>query len=437
VAKIAFVGGKPIGAVDRQRIGLMPAKAQITTAARAPRGILMLVHRIPYPPDRGDKIRSFHILKALSKIAPVHLACFADDARDMGFAEALKPYTASRCIVERLPNKPLAALQSCIKHTPLSVELFDNKRIKAYVRNKIVSGLIDHVFAFSGQMAHFVPPGFSGQFTMDFVDVDSAKFAAYAADANALSPMRLVHAREGRLLAIYEARIARRAAANLFVSEAEAALFRSRSGLNADAVQALENGVDLEFFNPKYTPSVPEKSIPKPLIVFTGQMDYRPNIDAVVHFVHAVLPQIRLTHPTAHFAIVGRGPTPEVCALAKSNGVTVTGAVDDVRSWLAAADVVVAPLLLARGIQNKVLEAMAMGKPVVVSPAAAEGIDARDGRDMVVADDALHMAVAVSALLDNPVRAAKIGAAARKQVEKRYSWDAQLSKLPAIMGVTL
>jgi sugar transferase (PEP-CTERM/EpsH1 system associated) len=395
----------------------------------------MLVHRIPFPPDRGDKIRSFHVLKKLAQIAPVHLACFADDARDMGYGTALEPYTASRCIVQRQPNKPKAALQSLVRHSPLSVELFDHPHIKSFVEAKIASGDIDHIFVFSGQMAHFVPVGFDGSFTMDFVDVDSAKFEAYAKDLPKWQPMHWVHAREGRLLSGFESRIARRADRSLFVSEAEATLFRERSGQSADVVRALGNGVDLDFFAAD-APFAPLSPLPEgPIAVFTGQMDYRPNMDAVVHFAHDVLPKIRAEYPTASFVIVGRNPAAEVSALSGLPGVIVTGAVDDVRSWLSAADVVVAPLLLARGIQNKVLEAMAMAKPVVASPAAAEGIYAKDGRDLIVAAHAPAMAVAVLRLFDDPESAKKMGQAARQQVEAHYSWDAQLACLPQLMGL--
>jgi polysaccharide biosynthesis protein PslH len=411
---------------------------------RPARGILMLVHRIPFPPDRGDKIRSFHMLKALAKLGPVHLAAFADDDRDLGFADALKPWTESRCIVERRPNKAIAAAQSLVKRTPLSVELFDHPRIRAYVRSKISAGGIDHVFCFSGQMAHFVPPGFGGHFTMDFVDVDSAKFDAYAADAPLWHPMRWVHAREGKLLGRFENRIARRADMSLFVSAAEAALFRTRTGLSDETVQPLGNGVDLDFFNPaaNFAPLDAPQHAPQnapaqsSLIVFTGQMDYRPNIDAVAHFAKDILPIIRARKGDVHFAIVGRSPAQEVQALAKLPGVMVTGGVDDVRSWVAGADIIVAPLLLARGVQNKVLEAMAMARPVVASPAAAEGIDAVPNRDLLVASAPGDFAHAVIRLLEEPEQAAAMGAAARAQVVSRYSWDAQLNMLPQLMGIS-
>src|SRR5690606_20476399 len=174
---------------------------------------------------------------------------------------------------------------------------------------------------------------------------------------------------------------------SLFVSEAEAALFRGQSGLGDDKVRAVGNGIDTEHFDP----AVPLETVGAgegPLAVFTGQMDYRPNIDAVRWFANDILPLVRKRQPQARFAIVGRAPTDEVRALEALSGVIVTGEVPDVRPWLAAADVVVAPLLLARGVQNKLLEAMAMARPVVATAAAATGIDAVPGEHLLVADGA-------------------------------------------------
>jgi len=175
---------------------------------------------------------------------------------------------------------------------------------------------------------------------------------------------------------------------------------------------------------------VPEEA---PLIVFTGQMDYPPNIDAALGFARDALPRIRGRHPEARFAIVGREPAPSIRALDGQGGVEVTGAVPDVRPWLERADVVVAPLRIARGVQNKVLEAMAMGRPVVASPEAFEGIAAEAGRDLVVADGAEAEAEAVCALLHDPARAEAIGRAARAQIEARYAWSARLAPLDAML----
>ncbi|MGQ2929995.1 MAG: glycosyltransferase, partial [Sphingopyxis sp.] len=196
----------------------------------------------------------------------------------------------------------------------------------------------------------------------------------------------------------------------------------------------VENGIDTDTFDP----SLPHHRVGQgegPLAVFTGQMDYRPNIDAVRWFATGILPLIRQRHPAARFAIVGRAPTDEVRALADLPGVAVTGEVADVRPWLAAADAVIAPLLLARGIQNKLLEAMAMARPVVASAAAAEGIDATPGDHLLVADGADAMSAAVCSLFDDRDRARAMGQAARKQMIARYGWDARLAPLGQLLGL--
>jgi sugar transferase (PEP-CTERM/EpsH1 system associated) len=241
-------------------------------------------------------------------------------------------------------------------------------------------------------------------------------------------PMRWVHAREAKRLFAFERATAARADAALFVSAAEAALFRAATGLAN--VHAVSNGIDLARFDP--AADVPALGDAErgagPVLLFTGQMDYAPNVDAVAWFTREVLPRV-----AGRFVIAGRDPAPEVRALVGPR-VTVTGAVADMRAWLAAADVVVAPLRIARGIQNKVLEAMAMGKAVVASPAAFEGIEAEPDRDLLVADDATAMADAIAGLLAVPERARALGEAGRRLVEASYAWESRLAPLAALVA---
>ena len=396
--------------------------------------ILFLAHRAPWPPDRGDRIRSWHMFKALARLAPVHVAAQCDSQLDADIARAkLAPLAASLHLEVRTRTRPAALLQSLVRRQPASVTAFGHAGLARHVGGLINHGNITHIVGFSGQMGQYIPPRerFSGPVVMDFVDVDSAKFAAYA-DAAGNPLLRGVYARESRLLAAYEASLARRADASLFVSPAEAALFRGRSGYGR--VHALENGIDTARFDPRGD-FKPLPASPGPLLVFTGQMDYRPNIDAVIWFARQVLPLVRQQHPDARFAIVGRAPTRDVAALAALPGVAVTGEVPDVRPWLAAAAVVVAPLLLARGVQNKLLEAMAMARPVAASAAAAEGIDADPALHLRVADGAAAMAAAVAALLADPAAAAAMGAAARRHMVDRYGWEARLAPLAQHLGL--
>ncbi|MFA5988684.1 MAG: TIGR03087 family PEP-CTERM/XrtA system glycosyltransferase [Sphingomonas sp.] len=387
--------------------------------------ILFLAHRLPFPPDRGDKIRSFNMLKALANHAPVHLAAFFDDPRDARHREALAPYTSSRSIIWRGKSSKLAAAQALLSARPVSLAAFDNAEMRAAVARILAEHPVETIVVYSSQMAQYLPAGAGRRVIMDFVDVDSAKFAAYA--ENARGPTRWMMQREARLLLEHDLTVAARADASLFVSEEEAALFRAKSG--AGRIFAIENGIDTVFFDPEAVFAVVEE--PGPLIVFTGQMDYRPNIEAVVWFTDEVLPQVRHCFPKARFAIVGRNPAGQVQALAQRAGVVVTGEVADVRGWLAAAALVVAPLRLARGVQNKVLEAMAMARPVVVSSAAAQGID--HGGAICVGDSAAEMAAAARALIDDPAGGAMLGKAARAQVVARYGWTARLAPLDDLL----
>ncbi|MBV8687895.1 MAG: TIGR03087 family PEP-CTERM/XrtA system glycosyltransferase [Alphaproteobacteria bacterium] len=392
---------------------------------------LFLAHRIPYPPDRGDKIRSWHLLRHLAGLGPVHLACFADDEADAAHLPALREALGGRLgaahVEVRRTGRASAAARALLAGKPLSLTLFDSPTLRAFVDQRLADPKVEALFVFSGQMAQFAPARLRQRLVMDFVDMDSAKFAAYAAKSG---PLAWLYRREAAKLFAFERETAARADASLFVSDAEAALFRARTGL--PNVAALQNGVDLDFYDPRKgdTYFSAEKSLPpsRPLIVFTGQMDYAPNVDAVAWFAAEVLPRL----PGAGFAIVGRNPVRAVRRLA-SDRVIVTGAVPDVRAWLAAADVVAAPLRIARGVQNKVLEAMAMGRPVVASPAAFEGIEAEPGRDLIVADGAPAQAEAIAALLADPARAAALAAAARRRMEEAYRWDARLAPLAELV----
>jgi len=394
------------------------------------RDILFLAHRIPFPPDRGDKIRSWHLIERLARLGRVHLACFADDAPDAANLAGLKERMGDRLgevhVEVRARSRAAAGARALFEGRPVSLALFDSGRLRAFVRRVLAGPSIGTVFAYSGQMAQFVPLGLQQRFVMDFGDVDSAKFAQYAEEGS--GPMRWVNRREGRKLFAFERATAERADLCLFVSEAEADLFRAKTGL--PNVRALSNGIDVDHFDPAaaFARLGAAERGEESLILFAGQMDYPPNADAVRWFAREVLPLV----PSARFAIAGRNPLPLVRALA-GDRVIVTGAVADMRTWLAAADVVAAPLRLARGIQNKILEAMAMAKPVVASPAAFEGIEAAPGRDLLVAADAAAMAQSIRDLIAAPERAAAMGAAARARMEQGYRWDARLAPLADIV----
>jgi len=387
--------------------------------------ILFLAHRVPYPPNRGDKIRGFNLIKYLSRKKRVHLIAFADDPGDLKGKNELARYTFNRSIIWRSKSQLVAALEALMGHRPVSLTAFQNSALQEAVDNILARHAIDTIYVFSSQMAQYLPVRPRQKVIMDFVDMDSAKFAAYAATSK--GPMAWMMAREARMLQSHDRSVAARAHASLFVSEAEAELFRARTG--AERVHAVENGIDTVFFDP--AAHFKRVDTTGRLIVFTGQMDYRPNIEAVTWFAEAIFPHIRIVHPDAVFVIVGRKPSDAVRALGQLPNVTVIGEVADVRPWLAAADIVVAPLRIARGIQNKVLEAMAMARPVVASAAAAEGID--HGGTIRVGGTVGEIAEEVNRLLANADNASALGNSARARVIERYSWDACLAPLDAIM----
>lgn len=394
--------------------------------------ILFLAHRVPWPPNRGDKIRSHHFLQKLMDSARVHVGCFADDEVERQVGWDRKAELLSCGIVVRHKPKWRAGIEALVTGQPVSLASFESAGIVTYVADVIATRPIDCIFVFSGQMAQYIPPDFAGRVVMDFADVDSAKFESYATEGS--GPMAWIHRREGKLLRVFEKQVAERADCSLFVSEAEAQLFRRRSGLSRERAKAVGNGIDLEFYGaPNLRPEGFGHS--GPLILFTGQMDYQPNVQAVQSFSNNAMPAILEEFPDARFAIVGRTPTDAVTRLDQTNGTLVIGAVDDIRSWIMAADVVVAPLRIARGIQNKVLEAMAMAKPVVASQCAAAGIEANSGEHFLIAGSVEAEAHLVCELLRCPQRAKRLGEQARRLIRSHYSWQRQLAELPALCGI--
>jgi sugar transferase (PEP-CTERM/EpsH1 system associated) len=384
--------------------------------------LLYLVHRLPYPPNKGDKVRSFHLLKHLSRDHEVHLGTFIDDPDDEQYVDTVRSYCAS-LHVERLSPRlaKLRSLSGFVSGEALSLPYYRNPGMQAWVMDTLAQQPFDAAVVFSSVMAQYVPDSLPS--LVDFVDADSAKWTAYA-DSHTW-PMSWVYRREGRRLLDFERRTATQALRSFFVTPAEAALF-TRLAPECDArVEAISNGVDSDFFSPEHGGATPYAPDELPL-VFTGAMDYWPNVDAACWFATEVLPELRRLEPRLRFHVVGRNPAPSVLALA-GEGVAVSGTVPDVRPWLAHAAAVVAPLRIARGVQNKILEAMAMGRPVVAANSCAGAIAAVSGRDLLAAETAEDYVAAIRHLLDDAFSAAEIGSKGRQCVVSQYSWDAHLS----------
>lgn len=400
------------------------------------REILFLCHRIPFPPDRGDKIRSHHILKRLARFAQVHVATFADDDFDMTEEAELAALASTYKLVRRSKPLLLAGLQSLAARQPVSLSAFRDRSMSAYVENLLSKRKISTIYVFSGQMGQYVPESFGGRVIADFVDVDSAKFKAYAAKGSGL--MNWVNAREGELLGAEEIRLAARADVSLFVARTEAELFLSclPSDMRGKVdVRVLPNGIDSFTFDPILVgPETRMLDCPGPRLIFTGQMDYAPNVEAVTRVIERILPLIRRSLPDATFHVVGRNPEPELLDRHGRGGCFVWGRVNDIRPWLKAADLCIVPLEIARGVQNKVLEAMSMALPVVLTSEAATGIDAVDGQHFRIADSDEGLSAVACDLLTNVRRARVLGGAARRFVSENVSWQMALASLPDLVG---
>jgi sugar transferase (PEP-CTERM/EpsH1 system associated) len=395
--------------------------------------LLFLAHRIPYPPNKGDKIRSWHLLAHLTRRYHVHLGCFIDDPQDWQYTDKLKQVCEDTHFARLHPLKArLRSLAALAGGRALTLDYYRDASLQAWVDGFKERHPRARVLVFSSAMAQYAAGMTGSRRVIDFVDVDSDKWRQYA--ANKRWPMSWLYRREGRELLRYEREVAGEFDASLFVSQAEAGLFRQLAPESAGKTGFFNNGVDTAYFSPRHTFANPFAN-PHPAdtapIVFTGAMDYWPNVDAVQWLAREVLPAVRERHPEARFIIVGSRPAPEVRALASQPGVEVTGTVPDVRPYLAHAAIAVAPLRIARGIQNKVLEAMAMAKTVVVTPQALEGISARPGQELLLAQDAQQFIEALCKQLEQPDL--RLGIAARLKVETAYGWDSNLACVDALL----
>jgi len=403
------------GALQRQTLA---------AAEAAKPDLLLLVHRIPYPPNKGDKIRSYHLLKHLATKYRVHLATFVDDADDWQHVPAVEALCASSHFVKLDPLRgKIRSAKALASGKSLSLEYYRDADMKRWVARTMRERGIARVMMFSSVMAQYADDFPAARRVIDFCDVDSDKWRQYAEKKT--WPMSWVYRHEARSLLDYERKVAQAFDASLFVSAPEAELFRTLAPESGAKIGHFSNGVDTEYFSPARSYDNPFAAGEQAL-VFTGAMDYWPNIDAVKWFAEHVLPRVRAAVPAARFYIVGSRPAPEVLALA-NEAIVVTGTVPDVRPYLAHGAAAVAPLRIARGIQNKVLEAMAMARPVVASPQAFEGIDAVNGHELIVADAPGDYADSVIALLRTPHPT--MGQAARASVERHYSWPAHLSQI--------
>ena len=394
--------------------------------------ILFLCHRIPYPPDKGDKIRSHAILTYLAKRHKVHLACFVDDPADFAHTETVRRIAGGECLF--VPLKPAAkwfrAARALLTGEPITTAYFGSAAIASWVNTIVATRALKGAVVFSSAMAPYLmdTPGFDpAHAVLDLVDVDSDKWRQYAAAAHGLE--RWIFGREASLLLRFERAAARRFGATILVSPFEAQSFAAMAPESAERIVSIANGVDLKRFSPgNFANPFAPGEIP---VVMTGRMDYRPNADGAKWFAEEVMPLIMRSVDQARFYAVGSNPPSALSALAGPN-VVITGITDDVRPYIQHATAIVAPLRIARGVQNKVLEAMAMARPVVATPEATRALGVMAGVDLWVESDPAKFATAVIAAIQGSDRA-RVAISGRTYVERQHNWERNLAALDDLL----
>ena len=413
--------------------------------------ILYICHRIPYPPNKGDKIRSFNEIKYLSKKHDISLVCLVDNKKDLIYIDELKKYCKTIDYDVIKPNRQkIKSLAYLFSKSPLSVPYFYSRKLQRAVEYRLSIVKFDAVFAFSSPMAEYVfkSKAISNnnaqvRLIMDFVDVDSDKWRMYS--EHSFFPKSLIYKNEWKRLMAYERKIAEIFDVSVFVSDAEAELFKSIAP-NVKSV-SIPNGVDFEYF--RDVRNVHSEALGQDIrtnevieraersnglnILFTGAMDYFPNEDGVLFFYNESWSHIKDKLPQARFYIVGDNPSRRIKNIAKRDkDVIVTGYVSDVRDYFSIANIFIAPLRVARGIQNKVLEALAAGLPVVATSVAVQGIGCNGDGFLFIEDSPLKFAERTVELakrqLSNDVNEKR-----ESFLKQKFSWKENFEKLGLII----
>jgi polysaccharide biosynthesis protein PslH len=389
--------------------------------------LLYLVHRVPFPPDKGDRIRTFQFLRYLARRCDVHLACLADEPVAPETLTELERHCRRIAIVDiQGPRRWLKAGMSLALGGTASEAAFRSGQLRDTVRQWARETRFDAVLASASSMASYlrVPELSDVPKIVDLIDVDSQKWHDYAASKR--GPKAWLYALEGRRLRRLERKLARSTKALILISEAEAAIFRRFC--SEGRVEVTGNGVDLDYFTPQ--PSTTEHGC-----VFLGALDYWPNVEGLSWFCENVWPEVRRRCPETTLSIVGRRPVPAVTCLAELPGVQLIGQVPDVRPYVHGAAVSVVPLRIARGVQNKVLESLALGKATLASPQALEGLTAQPGIHLRAAAGPEEWVSQLTQLLDNDALRRQLGAAGRRHVEQRHHWNECLKPLDGLLNL--
>ncbi len=387
--------------------------------------ILYLVHRIPFPPDKGDKIRSFRWLNHLAEKHRIHLVTLYDDPNDLIHLDALSEYCATLRAFRLNPlSAKLRAFFALASKGPLSLPYFFHPEAKKAVSEIFSREPIDLALVYSSSMGQYVESSNHVPRILDMVDVDSAKFASYAELGTGIQSR--IYGLEARRLARYEESQVRSMDRIILCTEPEAELL-SRRVRDTRSVVAIGNGTV-----PPRESDIPAER-PSSKIVFVGAMDYQPNVDAVVFAAKEIMPRVREKEPEASFVIVGRDPTAEVKKLGTLPGISVTGPVKNINTYLADACLSLVPLRIAQGIQNKVLEAMAWALPVVTNKRIAISLESDDSSILCSAETAEEYAEEVLRLLGDAKLRQSIGKKAREFVIDNFSWEPRLAQLDRLI----
>lgn len=399
--------------------------------------ILFLVHRIPYPPNKGDKIRYWNFFSRLAanEQHSVHLGFFVDDQEDMQHIAHLSKIAKSTCYEFMSPLKQkVNSLLGLLTGRSLTESAYPSAKMKRYVKGLIEGDEIDLIYIASAAPFSWLPGNLgNASLVSDLADVDSQKWHAYA--QNARWPLSWLYDREAKTLLKFEQKIAVKSERTVFVTEDEAGLFRELcdNTETSATVIGIKNGVNTGVFDPALYEQAVLQTSDAPKLIFCGAMNYQPNVEAVIWFADNVFPSLKEEFKNVEFIIAGRPVANAVAKLSAIEGVTVTGAVPDMAEEISKAHIVVAPLHTARGIQNKVLEGMAMAKPVIATDMANEGINAANGVEVLIANTPEQYMATINDIMASADGGRAIGDAARRFVEENFSWETSQRELDAVL----
>jgi len=398
--------------------------------------ILVITQRIPYPPNKGEKLRSFHQIEYLCKLGySISVVSPCEKPSDQKDAEALRQKLNIEVITDKMPSKVSRYLTGIIKGTSLSQANFYSSSLQAIVNKYATkadvvlcsaSSLAEYVFSIKPSLIPETKP----LLLMDFMDVDSDKWSQYAQRSS--WPMSMVYAREQRLVKALEQRCISYFDHAFIIADAEYALFQS-SVARCHNLHILGNGIDQTEFAPvthRENTNVHSDTL---TFLFTGVMNYKPNVDAVLWFVKHCWADIKQNSPKAKLVIAGMDPVAKISNLALEADIEITGFVDDIMPYFNQANIFIAPFRISRGIQNKVLQAMSCGIPVVSTELGAEGIKAQQGNNMIIANTAEEFKSACIQLANDPNQRKTLGLNANNTINEHYSWDGVLLKLKQII----